>query len=260
MKRLLDFAMYHLLESLSQEEMKNEVDIIYKDPDLICMIPKTQRASRIYGGGTNWCQTKRDGFESWSHGAFLLRFLFKGGRKVRFTIDTKGEFHWASERGYHVLKGQGDPFDVEASARSTTESDIVALIQKIPDECKRKVRALIACRELPDYVKDLPSYSTARESDINKTMETLRLQWRQRITDAYLPLGFTLGFASYDRKHRAISIVYSVADEDGSVNTFKEAFPKEDIADINARVKQILDYRDRTGGSDIPPISQTQHA
>lgn len=260
MKKLLDFDMFHLLESLSQEEMRKEVDILYKSPDLVCMIPKTQRASRIYGGGTNWCQTKREGFEAWSQSSFLVRFLFKGGRKVRFTIDKQGEFHWASERGHHVLKGEGDPFDVEVSARSTTERDIMDLIDRIPEECKQKVRALLACRELPDYVRDAPEYTTARTGEINKAMETLRHQWRQRITDAYLPLGFTLGFTSYDPKHRTISIVYSVADEDGNVGTFKEEFPKDDMAAINGRVKQILDYRDRTGGSDIPPIEQTKHA
>jgi hypothetical protein len=260
MKRILDFDMFNLLESLIKSEMQKEVDIIYQDPNLICMIPKTQRASKIYGGGTNWCQTGKDGFETWAHGAFLVRFLFKGGRKIRFTLDTSGEFHWASERGHHVLKGHGDPFDVMPSAGSIIENDIVSLIKEIPEECKKKVRALIACRELPDYTLDLPLYTTARTSEVNRIMETLRRKYSQRITDAYLPLGFTLGFATYDKKGRTISIVYSVADEDGNVNTFKEAFPRENISDIEKRVEQILDYRDRTGGSDIPSIPQTMWA
>ena len=240
--------------------MQQEVDIIYQDPNLICLIPKTQRASRIYGGGTNWCQTRKDGFETWAQGAFLVRFLFKGGRKIRFTWGTSGEFHWASERGHHVLKGHGDPFDVVASAGSTIESDIVTLIHQIPDECKQRVRALIACREFPDYARDLPAYTPARTSELNRIMDSLRKKYSQRIAAAYLPLGFTLGFATYDKKDRTIAIVYSVADEDGNVNTFREAFPAENISDIEQRVEQILDYRDRTGGSDIPSIPQTQPA
>jgi hypothetical protein len=260
MKRILDFTMFHLLESLTKAEMQQEVDIIYQDLNLICMIPKTQRASNIYGVGTNWCQTRRDGFETWSEGGLLVRFLFKGGRKIRFTWNTHQEFHWASERGHHVLKGHGDPFDVVASAGSTIESDIVALIRQIPEECKQRVRTLIANQEIPDYKLHLPVYTNARFSELNRIMETLRLKYSQRITDAYLPLGFTLGFATYDKKGRTISIVYSVVDEDGHVSTFKEAFPKEDISAIEKRVEQILDYRDRTGGSDIPSIPQTQPA
>ena len=33
---------------------KDETTIIYKDKNLVCMIPKSQMSSRIYGQGTNF--------------------------------------------------------------------------------------------------------------------------------------------------------------------------------------------------------------
>jgi hypothetical protein len=37
---------------------KDETEIIYKDKNLVCLIPKSQMTSRIYGSGTQWCSLK----------------------------------------------------------------------------------------------------------------------------------------------------------------------------------------------------------
>ena len=151
-------------------ELSKEVDIIYKDPNLVCMIPKSQKTSKLYGKGTNWCQTKKMGFEIWSglegeknsnfydrpinaKMGFLIRFLFKNdfkgnkkGRKIRFTYNPiENTFHWANENGKHLFDGNGDNFFnvVPKRKNSSTEEDIIYLISIIPEECKQKVKDYI---------------------------------------------------------------------------------------------------------------------
>ena len=52
-----------LFEELNKENLRQEVDIIYKDSNLICLIPKTQRASYIYGHKTYWCSKEKGTFD-----------------------------------------------------------------------------------------------------------------------------------------------------------------------------------------------------
>lgn len=65
---------------------KDETEIIYKDKDIVCMLPKSQMTSSIYGKGANWCQTQVAGFDIWTgknknEKSLLIRFLIRGGRK-----------------------------------------------------------------------------------------------------------------------------------------------------------------------------------
>jgi hypothetical protein len=148
---ILKFSQF-LTEELTGQYAK-ETDIIYKDKNLVCMVPKSQVTSHLFGRKTNWCQVTWQGFSSWSgrgdsnHLGLLVRFLFKSGRKIRFTYDTHGEFHWANETGYHVLKGNpgDDVFNPKTPKENIRdiEGDILNLIKEIPEECKVKVREFI---------------------------------------------------------------------------------------------------------------------
>lgn len=127
---------------------KKETVIIYKDKNLVCMLPKSQMTSNIYGQNTNWCQVSKSGFDDWSKGrgsALLIRFLFKNGRKIRFTYFIDDTFHWASENGFHVLSGSGNPFEAKTKKEilRNMEKDIIDLIETIPSECKESVLKFI---------------------------------------------------------------------------------------------------------------------
>lgn len=135
------------------EELKGkwaeETEIIYKDKNLVCLIPKSQMSSSAYGYKTAWCQTSVAGFRRWSfeenESNLLIRFLFKSGRKIRFTYFTDETFYWANETGHHVLPGSDNPFEVESERKKTSsiEQDILNLIETIPQECKDKVLQFI---------------------------------------------------------------------------------------------------------------------
>ena len=141
------------------EELKGkwaeETEIIYKDKNLVCLIPKSQMSSSAYGYKTAWCQTSVAGFRHYSlkknESNLLIRFLFKSGRKIRFTYFTDETFYWANETGHHVLPGSDNPFEVESGRLlvfprkkgSSIEQDILNLIETIPQECKDKVLQFI---------------------------------------------------------------------------------------------------------------------
>lgn len=137
---------------------KDETEIIYKDKDIVCMLPKSQMTSSIYGKGANWCQTQVAGFDIWTgknknEKSLLIRFLIRGGRKIRFTYFPNKEFYWANESGYHVLEGKGNPFEVQPPKDRIrdNEKDILELIKdKITQECKDKVLDFID-KNLKDY-------------------------------------------------------------------------------------------------------------
>jgi hypothetical protein len=156
---------------------KEETEIIYKDKDLVCMLPKSQMTSSIYGKGANWCQTQVSGFDMWSgknknEKALLIRFLIRGGRKIRFTYFPNKEFYWANESGWHVLKGEGNPFEAKPFKDNNirdVEKDILDLIKdKIPQECKDKVLEFID-KNLKDY-----KYIYRNQNYIPQHLEKLR--------------------------------------------------------------------------------------
>jgi hypothetical protein len=152
--------------SLSKKFIKEQIEIIHKDKNLVCMIPKTQAGSFIYGHKTKWCQLHGGGFESWSKQGLLIRFLLKGGRKIRFTYffseqnpygymggepgasDAKPHmYYWSAENGYHMLFGaESNPFlasPKDSSKIRKTEHDLLDLIKTISPECRQKVLCFI---------------------------------------------------------------------------------------------------------------------
>ena len=177
------------------KELSKEVDIIYKDSNLLCMMPKTQKASRIYGKGTKWCQTSRDGFGMWSASLrtndinFLIRFIFKNvngkPRKLRFTYEpTMDSFHWANESGIHYFKDYGisDIFNPKLDIKlKKDEKDIIDLIKFIPNECKEKVINYIESKKniKPNdiYKYNNIEYLTKKGNDFNTKVEELKVKY-----------------------------------------------------------------------------------
>lgn len=254
MKIIIDFATFSLLESLTRAEMDAERDIIYQDANLVCMIPKTQRASKIYGAGANWCQKEPGGFDNWSEGSLLVRFLFKTGRKLRFTLDEEGEYHWASERGLHLLYGKGDPFDCRSERGRTShlEADILALIATIPEACKTRVREIMQCGVLPAYATSPTRYLTAREQRVDAIVNRLnstKLRGRQRV------------FVEKDPdSDRRVAIIWSTIAPDRSLKVNKEVFGMEEVDALEQRVDDIISHLDNPSGGGIPPTDRTQRA
>ena len=64
--------------------------------------------------------------------------MFKNGRKIRFSYFTDDTYHWANEKGFHVLKGEGNPFLANPPKEDLRdmEMDVLNLIKEIPKECK----------------------------------------------------------------------------------------------------------------------------
>lgn len=173
------------------DRIREQIDIIYQDKNLICFVPKTQEASKIYGSNANWCQRHKTGFEMWSERGLLIRFLFRGGRKIRTTYFFKHQqvptqrYYWANENGYHVLFGETtNPFDAvnkEGRIRQT-EQDIIDHIHMIPDECKRRVLEFIKEHEEGyDYCYKGEEYYTKKETIIKNNLELIQRKYQKYI-------------------------------------------------------------------------------
>ncbi len=189
------------------KSIKNEFEILYRDNNVLCMIPKTQRASNIYGHKTKWCQTT-NGFNAWSKMGLLIRFIFKNGRKIRFTYYFKNEqtsthYYWANENGYHVLEYFGNPFTPEPhnpDRPKDTEKDIIHLISLIPNECKNKVLEFIdKHKENYDYCREYDTYSSHKEKKINNTIDNLKEKYKNEI-DNIIQNGNYLAFYEKDNE------------------------------------------------------------
>ena len=95
-------------------QFKEETEVIYKDHNMVCLVPKSQMSSKMFGKGTKWCSTGKYMFDYWSTKGLLIRFLFRGGKKIRVTyMFNNGSYNWANENGHHTLEGKGNPFTPE---------------------------------------------------------------------------------------------------------------------------------------------------
>lgn len=227
---------------------KDETEIIYKDKNIVCMLPKSQMTSQIYGKKTNWCQVQKPGFEMWSgknrqeKKALLIRFLIKGGRKVRFTYFPNKEFYWANETGWHVLEGKGNPFEVTAPKDRIrdVERDILDLIKdKIPQECKEKVLKFI-----DENLKDF-KYIYRDKSYIPQHLEKLKNEY-DRIINKYFDKIKEINskgkvyISHYFDKDNVIVLQYANENSDPTkLLNDSEVFNNSE--DFEKRLKQIID-------------------
>lgn len=229
------------------DRIREQIDIIYQDKNLICFVPKTQESSKIYGSNANWCQRHKTGFQIWSERGLLIRFLFRGGRKIRTTYFFKGKelggkYYWANENGFHVLHGDTDnPFDVvnkEGRIRST-EQDIIDHIHMIPDECKNKVLEFIRkYEEGYDYCYKDDEYETKREIIIKNNIKSLREKYSKYIDyiNNSKQDNFFVLYIDNDWKY---SLNYSVDDMFDTVST---KYFKEFNSLVYNKLKEVLTY------------------
>ena len=168
------------------ESVKDDVQILYKSKDLVCMIPKTWKASVTYGRKTTWCQSNPEsclGFDEWSSKGLLIRFLFKDGSKIRMTYFTDKrencDFYWAIDKTpYHLLKGSGkDPFDVLPKESSKMEVELYNKMSKIPDECRKNVVEFISNNDFK-YTEDKPTKpNQAQIKSFHKLVSWVNKKW-----------------------------------------------------------------------------------
>lgn len=227
MKILITESQFKVINEL-RGAYKEETEIIYRDNNIVAMIPKSQMTSRMFGKGTSWCQVGKTGFDMWSDVGLLIRFLMRGGRKVRFTYFFKdmghnhevGKYYWANESGHHVLYGEGDPFDPKpkrVDRSSTIEQDIIGLISKIPEEAKEKVREFITIhKDGYDYCYRNEEFKTKKEVLSRNNVKELR-----RIND---------GLKS------------SLIDMFGSVKYDMDVWYSKEEFNINYSVRDLFDY------------------
>jgi len=163
---------YIKLFEVHKEDIKNEVDIIYRDENLVCLVPKTQRASCVYGQGTRWCTKSKSGFEAHKD-VIMFRFIFKNKYKLRLTYDATGLSDWSDRSGnsyfeemnidknklfliskddinaYNHWRVRYDPTGVKTKL-------LVKYIRSIPKKCQLAVL---------DYINNKENYSNKSKSD-----------------------------------------------------------------------------------------------
>ena len=154
---------------------KEETEIIYKDNSIVCLVPKSQMSSKMFGKGTHWCSTSKTGFEMWAKQGLFIRFIFRGGKKIRVTYMFDGTYNWANENGWHTLEGKGNPFNPKIkNTGHSNEQDVYNYIQKIPQECKEKVLNFIVQNEKQfDYCYRKEEFKTKKEIEREATIRQI---------------------------------------------------------------------------------------
>jgi len=259
-----------LISELSGE-FKEGTEIIYQDHNIITMIPKTQMSSAMFGKGTKWCQVDA-GFKMWSQMGLLIRFLFRGGRKIRFTCFfntddvlqrasswTHGhDYYWANENGAHVLFGDGNPFDVVPEGKiHDTERDILKKITEIPDECKNKVLSFIEQhRNTYDYCYNDKIYLTRKKKiELDRQEREYReYQMKANVYDKnvwskYYPIAMKLRNkdrdilidSHYSDEKKAYLVKYSFNAVSGHYDDFKNDY-FDNMEDAEKKIIELIKY------------------
>jgi hypothetical protein len=172
-------------------QFKEETEILYKDKNIVCLVPKSQMISKIFGKGTNWCTTQKQGFEMWGRHGLFIRFLFRGGRKIRVTYLFKSNlYNWANENGYHTLEGSGNPFTPEIKNTGfSNEMDVFEHIKKIPKECKKAVLDFIKKHKKGyEYCFRDEEYLTKKEIEMDiklKKLKNIVYKYMEAVIDSF---------------------------------------------------------------------------
>lgn len=136
-------------------KIAEEADIVYRDKNMLVIVPKTLQASKRYSRNTNWCSIDKGGFYGHYPTANLFRFHFKDGYKIRLTWDylpwdghsyTAGT-HWGQggwmkgeDASYQHIrpKDEENPFDFDYH-KNDYKQFMVNRILSIPEEAKKKI-------------------------------------------------------------------------------------------------------------------------
>lgn len=155
-----------LYEELTKKIIKDEVNIIYQDNNLICLIPITQRASHIYGHNTNWCTTTKQTFNEIAEDGdkLLIRIIFKDGYKMRLSYDLETKImDWSDKSSIHYFeKHSDDPFfitqkDLEDETINKNEilkfkiQNLFNRIESLPLKCRENIMYMINNKRKINY-------------------------------------------------------------------------------------------------------------
>jgi hypothetical protein len=242
-----------MLLEYTKEEIKSQVEVIYKDANLVCLIPKSQMTSSMYGQGTEWCQVSASGFEDWSRKGLLIRFLFKSGRRIRFTYFFPkfkdiyhGDYYWANENGYHVLTDTGNPFEAQFKGDRVrdTEKDILNLIKQIPQECQNRVlNFLEKNKEAYDYCYSNDEFRPTKIENTYKKFLEIYNKYKNDVNR--LDIQGVVLHLYYDKIKREIVISHGIMDEGRKYNQSKikkEIFREAQIEQVDHRMAQLVDF------------------
>jgi hypothetical protein len=139
--------------------LKDDVEVIFKDKNLVCLIPKSQKAAHIYGYKTKWCSISKKRWDelTFLHESIRFFFLFKNGYKLRLSyIPRLKSGDWADSSGNHILHFKDkDPFEIETNSIDKT---VIDKILSIPELCKNKIREYIIGNKKINYIKREEDY------------------------------------------------------------------------------------------------------
>lgn len=143
--KLLNLIESFVLNELSGYYQEN-VDIVYKDNNLVVLAPKTSKAASKYSRGTEWCSQSSSGFCSHRRSEMLFRFLFKDGYKLRLNTRKDGVAgHWGGPKGettsYPMLHFMRNPKNIRNLnfVPSNDNNLMIQHINSIPDNIMSKV-------------------------------------------------------------------------------------------------------------------------
>jgi len=135
-------------------DITKQADIVYKDSNLLVIVPKTFEATRKFSRNTQWCSNNKTGFYSHITTANLFRFHFKDGYKLRLTWDYipwDGDYssgtHWGQGgkkdgklvQYLHIRPtDENKPFDFDYT-KGDDRQFMVDRINSIPEEARKKV-------------------------------------------------------------------------------------------------------------------------
>jgi hypothetical protein len=132
-----------LLPLLSEVTSKysNQVDTVYRSPELVVLAPKNSKIAAKYSHGTNWCSQTSQGFCAHRTEEVLFRFLFKDGTKLRLNVRNGGAVgHWGGPpiKNFHypVTTFSRDIRNIKTDGFPTK---LVNKIKSIPDDAAQAV-------------------------------------------------------------------------------------------------------------------------
>ena len=242
--------LFHGMNFISEEltgKYKEETDIIYRDKNIVCLIPKSQMTSYIYGRKTAWCQVQKSGFDGWSGKfnpenklALLIRFLFKNGRKIRFTYFINNNFYWTNENGAHVLSGEGNnPFNIKQPKTDRireTEKDILDQINLIPQECKDRVLDFIEKnKKYYKYIYREEEYFPDKINKTRKEFDRILDKWEKKITHINYE-----GKKNYIRSFISKDGNIYIDCIEGSKHRKSEKFKPNQIKEFEKRLEELI--------------------
>jgi hypothetical protein len=148
---------------------KKEVEILFKNKNIVCLIAKSQKAAHIYGYKTKWCNVKKDRWEelTFDHKNIVIIVMFKNGYKLRLLYSkTHDSGDWGDSNGRHIFHfKKTDPFNIDKSnikEEEYKEEELTAYekIMEIPNECKEIIKNYIYNIEI-DYLKRDTEYTSS---------------------------------------------------------------------------------------------------